>query len=551
MKAILPKLFRTVLLLVPLVCLLVTGWKYQAEAAQENRNQALIAAVRANDPGAVTRLLAGGANPNCREIPPDTRTFWQKITRFLHPVATDAPLMPSALQCAVQNNVNAPEIWENSFAILQALKERGASAAISEEIARPAQEEFDQYERKAGEADKPPPFTAQYPNDTPAVAMVQDYSESPDRFEALAAINSSGLDSMLTPIKKSLASPPPIDRTAADEEICLRDALSRCGMSVRGYYNLGRCAMMEKKYDAAVRAYRVALLWSPNYATAQAEFHEAEFMRRLYAGIESLLPPGENRTLAALPYADGSGRDLWAVVTGATKDSDLLQVRCGLYQRTGSMYRRLGQSDILRVALPWAGKWDNTKTNAVELMLRRVTGRRLPDILVCSRVVDAPDVESRLNLFAWEKERLRPVGDLNREGELKVEDLRDDGRVEITNSYRTGAVHRQTNFLNGSNIYAYRKGKLALADAESPYQIRYRTQDAESQLKEWSDDYGVRYFLAHYYSLAGRKREAALYYRQAERLCRIVVAENRNTAIRPYYRRQLQRIRARAVRLQD
>ena len=102
-----------------LVCLTVFAVRFQGEAAQENRNRALVEAVRENAPEKVLPLLAQGSDPNSREKSGGNTSlwqlFWDKLRGQAPPVTEDR----FALTLAVQTNLTAQEeAAEKSFVII-------------------------------------------------------------------------------------------------------------------------------------------------------------------------------------------------------------------------------------------------------------------------------------------------------------------------------------------------------------------------------------------------------------------------------------------------
>ena len=210
----------------PLGCLAVIGWKYQADYAQQKRDQALIAAVKADRPSAVLAALRQGANPNARDIPPDPRTLWQKALAFFRPVKPEGTAPFSALRLAVDHN------WEGaplpppsvSFTILKALHESGAT---DEGDAPPFRAQFAEQERIVKERINTRPVT---PDDS----------------------NMNGPASTLT------------------------GYLCRYGMSAQGYAAVARCEIKQGYYAAAVSNLKIAQIWLPNDAGIAAGRAQAE-----------------------------------------------------------------------------------------------------------------------------------------------------------------------------------------------------------------------------------------------------------------------------------
>lgn len=132
MKSVKRNLTLTLLFLLPLVCVVAIFARYEAQAAQEQRNHLLRAALKTDNVGGVIYALSHGANPDSREVFRDKRTLWQKFREMFHsvPPNPDAPVPRAALVIALQrvlsNDEDAPR--EARYAIMKALHDAGATA---------------------------------------------------------------------------------------------------------------------------------------------------------------------------------------------------------------------------------------------------------------------------------------------------------------------------------------------------------------------------------------------------------------------------------------
>src|SRR5260221_10889536 len=114
-------------LLIALISLPV--WLTYRAVQQEQRNQALMAAIKRSDAKAVCVLLASGADPKARDEPRRPLSFWQALLQ-LFPGRHHPPSQAlTALHVAVQQDLSGtrPEQQEANRLIVQSLLERGAT----------------------------------------------------------------------------------------------------------------------------------------------------------------------------------------------------------------------------------------------------------------------------------------------------------------------------------------------------------------------------------------------------------------------------------------
>ena len=102
---------------------------------QEQKDTALIAAVKANDAKAVVRLLAEGADANAKDRPKETRPFWLLLWETLSGQQKKAKgIVPTALLAACTWRVANAEKPENisccDLSVVQTLLEHGADPNV-------------------------------------------------------------------------------------------------------------------------------------------------------------------------------------------------------------------------------------------------------------------------------------------------------------------------------------------------------------------------------------------------------------------------------------
>src|SRR5690349_12697348 len=115
------------------------GWLIYAPVRQERLNRALIAAIKKNDTKVALALLADGADPNAREVPPQHLSFWRLLwdrlrgKRFAPSTAPTALLVACALRG--EEDTRRPPAFDNG-PMVQALLEHGAKIDAKDEQGR-------------------------------------------------------------------------------------------------------------------------------------------------------------------------------------------------------------------------------------------------------------------------------------------------------------------------------------------------------------------------------------------------------------------------------
>src|SRR5579884_43621 len=96
------KRFLVLIILMLLACLVVipVSLLYR-QVQQEKANTALIAAAKNNDTTRVIAALKEGADANARDLPPDTRSFWQRLWDGLRGRRRRTEEAPTALLVAL------------------------------------------------------------------------------------------------------------------------------------------------------------------------------------------------------------------------------------------------------------------------------------------------------------------------------------------------------------------------------------------------------------------------------------------------------------------
>ena len=123
------KRFVIAAILLPVVCLAVSVWKFEQVMAGLRLDHALIAAIQRDDAPATVRLLTQGANPNACDAPP-LPSFWHWLLRLWRPNSAPARRYPTAAQTAWLRAI--PDIAEENppfgarLRIMRALHDRGA-----------------------------------------------------------------------------------------------------------------------------------------------------------------------------------------------------------------------------------------------------------------------------------------------------------------------------------------------------------------------------------------------------------------------------------------
>src|SRR5437763_786247 len=80
----------------------MTVWLIVREMRQQQRNRELIAAIHRHDTPTALALLAQGADPNARDYPKPTGSFWQRILAQLGIRRSPSMFAPTALQVALE-----------------------------------------------------------------------------------------------------------------------------------------------------------------------------------------------------------------------------------------------------------------------------------------------------------------------------------------------------------------------------------------------------------------------------------------------------------------
>ena len=269
--------------LMALVFLLVFLIRFQGQIAGQKRAYALIAAIKTDNFEAAQKLLADGANPNSRDLPPDTRTLWQKFLNVLRPVPPENRAAPSALSLVIGRYVydefEAP-LREKRFQLLKALHDAGA--------------------KPEGDA---PQFQSRW------AALAEETRHLPES----PIVEGDGRSS---------------DEIRADLQACL----SAIGVSARVYGILGHCYEKSGERETAVRAYRVALLWLPDDADLRTRFTELTMAPMAKQAVARTLPAG-TKILRVQLFQTIGGKRQWAVLSGKKQEDVMFfGVRAALYQ---------------------------------------------------------------------------------------------------------------------------------------------------------------------------------------------------------------------------
>jgi ankyrin repeat protein len=131
MKPVRKKLIGLAILLVFLVSLGMAVKKVYRQLRQPDLNSALIAAVKKNNTAAVVALLLEGADPNSRDVPPDTRSMWLRLRdRFIwRPIRTISA--PTALLVVLGTDEQHYYRQEN-VPLVKALLNAGAEVNVKD-----------------------------------------------------------------------------------------------------------------------------------------------------------------------------------------------------------------------------------------------------------------------------------------------------------------------------------------------------------------------------------------------------------------------------------
>ena len=494
MQGTLRKLFWSVPVLVPLVCLCVMGWKAQADANQARRNQALLAAVRADRPAEVMAALRQGADANARDLPLDTRTLWQRLWTLFRPVPIVTADSLSALHIAVQREFDPDngEPPEANFAIIKALHDAGATA----------------------EGDAP-------------------------QYQAF-------LDAQEQAIRQSLAKPPVTPDAAAllPAEMPLVDHLKQRGMSGRAFAAIGRYRLYSDSYAEAISDLTIAHLWLPEEKEIAAELAQAQEWNSAWERLNREI--SRSRHVSSLcRFPDEQGRTLWAALWNREEDGYRVAALClDIYQAQDGGFRRLATTGLRAIPPP-----DDVSRDAWEeagrLQVLHLTGRRLPEIVVSTEDCEFGAGQSVLTLYEWRRNRLRCVFDRSSDEAFQIVDFGNKGQAEIVDDWETGGAIPRALRPGRANVYAFRKGKFAAANAEFPAAFEPIIAEETESLRSCPDDFHLQHRLAYLCSITGKERKAEGLYRRAERRCRHTLWKTKEADFRAGYRTELKQIESR------
>jgi len=130
MKSSRKKLLGLTLLILFVVPLGIAVKKVYWEFGRTDRNSRLIAAIRKNDTAKVVSLLAQGADANAGELPPDLRSFQQKLGDVLRGKSSSQGKARSALLVALEPIESIPPT--KNIALINALLDAGADVNVSD-----------------------------------------------------------------------------------------------------------------------------------------------------------------------------------------------------------------------------------------------------------------------------------------------------------------------------------------------------------------------------------------------------------------------------------
>ena len=483
--------------LMALVFLLVFLVRFQDEIETREHDRALIAAIKADNLEAAQDLLADYANPNARDLPPDTRTLWQKFLNVLRPAPPEDRAAPSAISLVIRPYVydefEAP-LREKRFALLKLLHDAGA--------------------KPEGDA---PQFQSR------RAALTEETRHLP---EAPIIIG---------------------DHTPDEIRADLQAGLSAIGVSAQVYGSLGHCYEKSGEREAAVRAYRVALLWLPDDAALQARLTELTAAPIAKQAIARALP-ARTKVLRVLLFQTVGGKRQWAVLTGKKQGVDALVfgVRAALYQEDGGVFTRLCQSPVLTNSKDNSDSFDEADLSVV-----RATGRPLPEIV--TRIARG---DPHLDIWDLNRGRFENILSLGGDSNVNLEDIRSDRHYEARNEYAAGGSTETRNphgdwsgMLHRWDVYAFNGKRYVFADPDFPEQFSEYLKDGEERLAEAPDDPDLLRHMAYLYHITGKPQKSEAYFRRAEKLCRAdlrdALAKHIPPADTAYTRKQLRHILAR------
>ena len=468
MQTLFRKLFWSLPVLIPLVCLSVIVWKVQADATQARRNQALIAAVKADEPVAAIAALRQGADANCRDIPPDTQTLWQKLRDWFQQIHLDTIDSPTALALAIGRDLDAerPPSPEASFVLIAALHDAGARLAGGDGANQP--------ELLTGET-----ALNQLPN-APTVHS----------------------DESLTPDWKSP----------------FLDAIDKHGFSARAYHGLARSRFREGDYAGAVHAFRIAQLWLTQNKEIAAERARAEEAERVRNAIAAQ-PFGGYELLETQPYLDEPGGSLWAALYGRKGELGNHDIHVALFRQTGADVQRLAFSEMLpdldHDDEP-SNKHDFASVNVYVMPLTR----RLPELMIEETTEAVTYEPTQLHVLEWRGSRFRSLLSLHSNWPCWIEDHKQDGRWIIRNDYETGIDLSHSDMPHRCDFYAFNSDRYVFADTDYPGDFKDYIEEAAARLAEHPNDYDLCYNLYYLYRITGKRAQSERCYRDALRLFR-------------------------------
>ena len=499
MKAIKRNFILFLLIAAPLVCLTIMAVRFYGEAAREQRNRALVEAVRENSPEKVLPLLARDADPNSREKSggnvPFWRLFWDRLRGYSPPSVTEDR---AALTLAVQRNMTAEgEEAEENFAIMRALHDAGANATADTPALR---ETWNHYARE-----------------------LNDRRDAPLRYGEGRQMDDPQTD------------------------------ITNNGMTAPGYAALARCRRLAQNVTGARNAFRIAALWRPNDAEIQRESREAEALYRAQEAIAAQVPAGQALT-AIHAFPAGPGRILYAVLYGkagmryadnlaAPGYADCDAMRCAIYEQEGGAYRRVTETPVLHDDDFHREPRFETAFTRVDLYALKMTGRPAPEIVIHEQADGGSRTPAHMDIFEWRHNRLRNILDLSSGDPLWLEDLRRDGRYEVRNAYELMGEMCHAEMPRRSDIYAWNGREFALADPQFPDQYRAFVRELEAVPDKYSGGGELENNLAYFYTVTGQTKKAEALRRELEQKIRNEIAKAATAAERKRLRRSLYEVR--------
>ena len=471
MNALKRNLTLLVLIGAPLVCGVAAVVKFQEDAAQQERNAALIDAIETDSPAEAMRLLASGADANAREQPEDARTFWQKICEMCRPVKREEAARPSALTLALRSALKTAgrDSAEIHLQLLKALHDAGAK---EEGRLAPSQDELKEAEQK------------------------------------LAA----GADG-----ERSALGPPAYMYQTDD---ALTDFLNAKGMSARAMTDLAESRFQEEHYAGAAQAYRIAALWQAPDAAQQTRLAQAEGCRQAAAAIQRTLPAGQSLVWVR-PYPSALRPTAWlALYLGQSNDASN-EAQMGFYQSDGG-------DGLRQICHASAGRpllWREGNTSGFHLRILPITERGAPAVFL-DHFEPLSDRRACLSVFACANGKFTTLAAMSNDEEIEVEKARRGNGYIIRRQYQTGAPYGPEAGPLRSDYYAFNERKFVLIDAQYPDACRAYISEAEKALRKNPGDYYLRQSLASMYSISGRPQKSEQYYRKAENDCRAAIEKS-------------------------